>query len=464
MMRLGFALWLFASSLTLTILVDGRLLRGILGAMGLASVLIVLRSAEALNVMSLLLYAVGGALVLWIAGAGGVLGARFWDLARLARATALTFITGVARLVGLSLAEETADGSAEGSEPKRAERFLPLIAGLVIALPVMLVVLQLLTEADPIFERGVDLIGDLIATNIVEHTLRAGFLAWIVGGWYAGTLQPRESFAAINEGPRFSLSVHLPTLVGFCALLAIFLGVQARTLFGGSEFVMETAGLTLAEYARGGFFQLVVVAFLATGLLVVVDGTSQRTDERSERHFRILGGTLVGLVILLALSAAYRLSLYVRSFGLSEDRVLAFAAMIGIVGALVWFAATVLRGHGARLASGLAVGGFVWVVALNLLNPDALVSRVNLSRAAAGAEFDLAYHLERSADAVPALLRGAHQLSPEQCHALVNGLAAKFGVTTAASDGWRAWDLPRARAVLLLDAEEDLLLSRNCAR
>ncbi len=462
MLRLGFALWLFAASLTLSFLVEGLLLRAILGAMGLASVMIVLRSAEVLNAMSVMLYAVGGTLVLWIAGAGGVLGARFWDLVRLARATALTFVTGAARLAGLSVSEE----SAEGTGQSRSERFLPLIAGLVIALPVLLVVMQLLTEADPIFERGVDFIGDLIAGDLFEHTIRSVFLAWIMGGWYAGTLQPRQSFAEANNGLRFPLSVHLPTLVGFCVILAVFLGVQARTLFGGSEFVMETAGLTLAEYARGGFFQLVVVAFLATGLLVVVDGTSQRSDEKSERHFRVLGTTLVGLVILLALSAAYRLSLYVGSFGLSEDRVLAFAAMIGIVGAIVWFAATVLRGKGEWLASGLAVGGFVWVVALNLLNPDALVSRVNLARAAAGAEFDLKYHLERSADAVPALLNGARQLPPEQCEALVTGLRASFRGAVRDNNGnalgWRAWDLPSTRARVLVAMEEGALVAQRC--
>ena len=42
--------------------------------------------------------------------------------------------------------------------------------------------------------------------------------------------------------------------------------VQLSYLFGGYHTVLDTAGLTLAQYARSGFFELVMVASLASGL------------------------------------------------------------------------------------------------------------------------------------------------------------------------------------------------------
>ena len=43
------------------------------------------------------------------------------------------------------------------------------------------------------------------------------------------------------------------------------------------------------------------------------------------------------------------------------------------------------------------------MLSLNLVNPEAIVVRVNVVRATAGQAFDVAYHLKLSADSRPAL-------------------------------------------------------------
>jgi hypothetical protein len=62
----------------------------------------------------------------------------------------------------------------------------------------------------------------------------------------------------------------LPTgsLVG---LFGLFVGVQFVVLFGGADHVLRTTGLTYAEYARSGFWQLLVVTVLA---MVAVPATT----------------------------------------------------------------------------------------------------------------------------------------------------------------------------------------------
>ena len=46
------------------------------------------------------------------------------------------------------------------------------------------------------------------------------------------------------------------------ALFIAFVAVQATVLFGGHAHVLETEGLTYAEYARQGFWQLLWVSAL----------------------------------------------------------------------------------------------------------------------------------------------------------------------------------------------------------
>ena len=64
-------------------------------------------------------------------------------------------------------------------------------------------------------------------------------------------------------------------LYGLVVLLALFLGTQARVLFGGAAYLEATAGLTVAEYARAGFFQLVVAGGETSGACVQALGITQ---------------------------------------------------------------------------------------------------------------------------------------------------------------------------------------------
>ena len=59
------------------------------------------------------------------------------------------------------------------------------------------------------------------------------------------------------------------------ALFVAFVAVQLTVLFGGSRHVLETAGLTYAEYARQGFWQLLLVSALALVVLAFAVRTAR---------------------------------------------------------------------------------------------------------------------------------------------------------------------------------------------
>jgi hypothetical protein len=112
----------------------------------------------------------------------------------------------------------------------------------------------------------------------------------------------------------------------------------------------------------------------------------------------------------------------------------------------------------------------VLLLALNVLNPDALIARTNLARAQAGAgrPLDVTYlGTGLSADAVPAMLAGLPELKDAT---LQRGLAcqltaasARLGQTTATA-GWRGANWSRTRAVTLLNQSKAMLdrFAINC--
>ena len=54
-------------------------------------------------------------------------------------------------------------------------------------------------------------------------------------------------------------------------LFLAFVLVQFRYLFGGAELVRGLTGMSYADYARRGFFELVAVAALSLPLLLLAD-------------------------------------------------------------------------------------------------------------------------------------------------------------------------------------------------
>ncbi|UCF41579.1 MAG: DUF4173 domain-containing protein, partial [Gemmatimonadota bacterium] len=227
-------------------------------------------------------------------------------------------------------------------------------------------------------------------------------------------------------------------------LFVAFLVLQAEYLFGGEDLIRRTTGLTYAEHARRGFFELVTASVLLLPLLLAADWVLDRRSPKTVIGFRALAGALVVLTGLIMASALHRMSLYLDAYGLSQARVYATAVLVWAAVAIGWFAATVLAGRAERFAFGAAVSGFAVLALLNLLSPDALVVRVNVSRAESGRELDASYLAELSADAAPALVEAQPTLPLGARCDVRRLLVANWGI--GGGDGWRSWNVARWRA------------------
>jgi hypothetical protein len=208
--------------------------------------------------------------------------------------------------------------------------------------------------------------------------------------------------------------------------------------------VEVTQGLTYAEYARRGFFELVAAAAFVVPVLLVADWAAADDAVRGRRVLRAMSTLLVLLLAGVLASAAYRMRLYQDAYGLTEQRLYVSVFMVWLTGVLGWLGATVLRGRRRGFAFPAIAGGLACIAALHVLNPHALIARVNISRAASGADVDGSYLLTLSADAVPTLIARLPALpQTERCH-----VAAMLEERWSGErrGGWRTWNLSDARA------------------
>lgn len=429
----------------------------ILALTAFAATGLILRDAGTLYFYDLVAILTGGALVAWLPLGRSLSRFRIRDAWR---AWGVAFLASVAGAPATLFRDPNWDRPTAFGE----HRFRAAAVGVVLAVPPLFAVSALLGQADPAFGSFLTAWPDVGLANAAGHLAIVGAIAWPTAGWLRGTMVPTLRRPSLPVAPpsRLDFLGLVPALYGLAAVIAAYLVFQARALFGGAAYVEATVGLTYADYARRGFFELLMVTALVLVVLLLADHLLDRRTDGAERRFRVTGWTLIVLLGVLMLSALQRMWVYVSFFGLSDTRLYATAGMAWVGVALAWFGATILRGRRSRFGVGLLVASAAWVGTLNVLDPEAVVVRVNLARALGGAEFDIPYHATLSADAVPALLGAADRLAPPRCAALLEALRPRWTGGTEEAVDWRAWNLPRARARALLAPPLEALQAAHC--
>ena len=344
-----------------------------------------------------------------------------------------------------------------------ARRPMALARGLALALPLLLLFGGLLVAGDPIFAAIVQrvLFPDFsVVLTVITHCAVIGVVTWIVAGYLRGLLVGDEHarLSRLNlPAPRLG-STETSIVLGLLdVLFLLFVLVQVRYLFGGAPLVGIKPGLTYAEYARQGFFELVAVAALALPILLGAHWLLRKEEEAGEQRFRLLALVQVLLLFVIMASAIDRMVLYQREYGQTELRLYtsAFMGWLGLV--FLWFLLTVLRGRRRCFMFGATLAGFAVLGSLYAVNPDATIARVNLARATAGHGFDSSYAASLSADAIPVLVAGLPSLSPNDRSSLARDLLQKW--QAADSGDWRVWSLSRGKAERWMSKYRPLLAS-----
>jgi hypothetical protein len=357
--------------------------------------------------------------------------------------------------------------------------------GALIALPLLILFGGLLMAADKAFER---MLVNLFAPDQGQafgHILVALALAWITGGCLRGLLlgkqvkvvDGRAVLASFTrpENPQAEISdaaiapqrpfkteqlnlgiVEIGVTLGLLNLLFLtFVLMQLRYFFGDAALVQGSDGLTFSEYYRRGFFELVAVAGLVLPLLLGLHWLLRKNNPAHERIFRALAGFQVFLLFVIMASAFRRMLLYQSEYGLTELRLYTTAFMLWLALVFIWFVATALRGRREQFACGALVAGLLVIAALHVINPDALIVRVNLAHASKGTRFDAEYASSLSADAAPALFEGLALLPDDDRRIIAAGLLEDSSSEMGAD--WRTWNWARAERRRIARANASVL-------
>lgn len=357
------------------------------------------------------------------------------DLARSPLLAAKDAVIGGAQ----TLIEDVPWGGASGRNRKAVQG---TVIGLAAAVPIIVVFGALFASADPTFEAAVTLLPENLGTAM-GHVALTAIGSWLAAGYLRGFLTGGRRPLASIPGVAVGLPPVVIALGAMVLVFTLFLAVQSGNLFRGEAWVRDRVGLTYAEYARAGFFQLVVASLLALPIVYGATFAAGSVTDGALRSLRALQTVALGLVSAVAASALWRMGLYVDAYGLTVDRLYGTAVILWIGGAIGVLARTILAGKSDGVARGIVIAAVVVLGLLNAVSPVSLVARVNVGRSAARGP-DLVHIGSLGADALPAVADRLPALrTADQCY-----LAGRFVERwrTATPGDWRGWNLARSRA------------------
>lgn len=329
-------------------------------------------------------------------------------------------------------------------EDRGSGRAWAILRGALVAVPLVAVLGMLLASGDALFASAVSIDFDL--GSIPSHIVLLAVGAWGFGGLAAIASSPPPTL----DAPHVRLgSIELfVVLVSLVALFSLFVGVQMVALSDGGQRVLQTEGLTYAEYARSGFFQLVAAAAVTIGSLLALRPSISDAPS-SQPALRALGLAVVALTLVVVLVAIRRLGFYADAYGLTMLR-LACTAFAWWLGGVLVLVGVAFAGVGSGRAWLTGACGALAVAALlmwGLVDPEAMVVRTNIDHAAE-AELDARYLAGLSADGIAPLVANLDELRPEQ-QAAVRQVLPCYHARDERS-GWASWNASRSRGVAAL--------------
>ncbi|MCP5099580.1 MAG: DUF4173 domain-containing protein [Chloroflexi bacterium] len=352
-----------------------------------------------------------------------------------------------------------------GLQTHGRKQLLPILRGGLLALPILVVFTGLLTSADLVFADYVDNALSLeIIPELVEGVWRGILIlgaGWIFAGAITFSLRRRSQIDEESGLERLLQAIPRKITLGFLETVTIFtlvdllflgfVSVQFTYLFGGNANI-DATGYTFSDYARRGFFELVVVAILSLAMILGFNWLTMRRNKRQIRWFNGLSSIMIGFVLVMLLSAFQRMRLYESTYGYTELRLIVTVFMIWLAALLVWFLVTQWR-RPDRFAIGFIGMAIGFLVTLNLINPDLFIANQNLARYQASGSMDVAYLTTLSDDAVPALLSALPLFAGDKQEVLIPQCSPGWGEiaveTRISSRGERCYETP---ATVLRDA------------
>lgn len=259
---------------------------------------------------------------------------------------------------------------------KRNYKYVYLLLGIAIAVPLFVVVFLLLFSADAVFRNITgNFIEGLNLGNMFLLVLTIVFVfmaSYCVMSFMSRKNLPEE----VCDTKRCEPLIAIPIAGIMTMLYLVFSVIQIVYLFMGNMNLPN--GYTYAEYAREGFFQLLAVSIL--NLIMVLVGLGFFRDSR---RLKCILAVMSFCTIIMIASSAMRMIIYIQYYYLTFLRIMVLWCLAVLLLIFMGVIVSIFRQSFPLFRYSMVVVTVLYMC-LAFSHPDYIIAKVNL----AGTEAD----------------------------------------------------------------------------
>jgi hypothetical protein len=297
-----------------------------------------------------------------------------------------------------------------GKEVKENATRKSIIRGLMISIPLLIIIIMLLSSADMMFNYYIQSLGDLFGgfnnSSVIAHTFLITLITLYMFGllWsfkYSHIPYQEEAMGVVKACWEPVTMITILVMVNTAYLL--FTVVQAAYLYGGGADALPI-GFSYAEYARRGFFELILVTIINFAIVMLGMNLMKKGQGVVHKAANLSYSLLIVFTFNMLGAASYKMYLYESAFGFTRLRVFVqvFMILIGILLIILLLGIWVKKTPVLKYS---VIAALTVYTALNFINIDRIIAKENILRYEETGKIDVGYIINLSYDAMPEIVR-----------------------------------------------------------
>ena len=290
----------------------------------------------------------------------------------------------------------------------RNKKATPIVIGLIIVLPILVIVLNLLASADPVFGKVVkDVFGKIFLSWDLVRIVLFAFLIFLFAYGVAVKATRRDLDGIMGPSKRYDPTIGCTISIVLTVFYVIFVAVQIIYLFMNKGSLPDS--MSYSEYARTGFFQLLFVAVVNVCIVMVCD----MVFTKSVLLRTVLFVMSICTYVMIA-SATMRMFMYISEYNLTYMR---FNTLWALATTTVLLTGVVVKmfKKSLPLFNYSVMSVMMMLVIFAFCRPSAVIASYNLNPEHGTHKIDMSYVIDTGSDGVPYLVDylKSHDIDPD---------------------------------------------------
>ena len=284
-----------------------------------------------------------------------------------------------------------------------------IFKSIVITIPIVLVIIFLLSTADQVFANiftgmsnkiselfyGMD-----IYNLIVKFLLIVIAFFYFMGMFYYICIKydviENKSILQTKVNENFTIKM---ILVSLNVIYLIFCYIQIKSLF------MRNTTLNYANYARQGFFQLMIVSIINLVTILIAKKRQNIDEIKTNKFINYMSLIMIVFTFIIVISAWVRMHFYESAYGYTLLRLLVYCVLIT---ESIMFIPTIfyILDKKVNLIKSYFIIIVVIYICMNFANFDNIIAKRNIDRYIETGKIDLQYlKMQTGSDSINQIIR-----------------------------------------------------------